>query len=124
MANEIRINLTATVKNGNFRDQFAPGQISINQASQGAVGGIVNVGTGGENLSLPDITTLGVVVGRNLDAANYVEFGFSTSTGSTGKLGLKILAGEAFCFRLKPGINWRAKANTAAVDVERHVYEN
>jgi len=123
MANEIKATVNVRMENGLSKDQFLPAAINITQSSIGYVSGIVSVGTAGENLAFPDISTLGVLVGRNLDGTNYVELGLSTSTGSTGKLGMKILAGEPFFFRLKPGINVRAKANTAAVDLERHLYE-
>ncbi len=123
MANEISVNLNLSYTNANLKSTFAPGSISITQAAQGLHAPVVTVGsTAEENLVTGDIGTLGYVVGRNLDATNYVTIG--PSTGGAMYPFLRVNAGEVFAFRLSQGITWRWKANAANVKVQLQLYEN
>ena len=122
MANEIQTTLNVAVVNGNFRQTFAPGTIQITQTAQGAHSPVVSVGTSEEDLSVGDISTLGVLCLRNLDSANYVQWG-PKSGGAMVAVG-RLKAGEVAYIRLEPGITLRWIANTAAVKVQVMLLEN
>lgn len=122
MANEIQTTLNVAVVNGNFRQTFAPGTIQITQTAQGAHSPVVSVGTSEEDLSVGDVGTLGVLCLRNLDSANYVQWG-PKSAGSMVAVG-RLKAGEVAYIRLEPGITLRWVANTAACKVQVMLLEN
>lgn len=122
MANEIKLNISLQCDNGNFKQQFNPGQIQISQAAQGFHGPVVTVGTTEEAVPTGDIGTFGMLTGRNLDTANYVTVG--PSTGGAMYPMQRIEAGETFVYRLEPGITLRWKANTSAVKVQMHLFED
>lgn len=91
----------------------------IDQAGVDHQAGTQSVGTTEESIGWSsDIGDEGYVFLRNLDATNYVQFGFST-----GVYGIRLRAGEFGIFRLEPGATLYAKANTAAVNVQYIVYE-
>lgn len=78
------------------------------------VKGTQTIGTTAEILGKGEITTPGWLIGKNLDATNYIEFekaSFSTTAGT-----VKVKPGEPFCFRVA-STNIYACANTAACDV-------
>lgn len=116
MANEITLNLSALIVNGNYRDTFdVNGQIVIDQANAGADGGIVEIATAETTISLTRLTTEGLLFMRNLDGTNFIEFG-PDSGGSMVAIG-KLKPGEIALFRLKPGVTLKAQADTAACDL-------
>lgn len=122
MANEIKMQLAVQVDNGEFSNAFNPGQKQISQAAQGFHGPIVTVGTTEEVMPTGDIGTLGLLVCKNLDAANYVTVG--VSTGGAMYPFQRIEAGESSAFRLEPGVILRWKANTGAVKVQQMLHED
>jgi hypothetical protein len=112
MSNEITLSVRFDVSNGNY----APGSINLSnlqftQATAGADERIQNIGTTEETLG-ETLTTTGWLFMRNLDAANYVEWGPATNT----YIG-RIEAGEFAVFRTVPAAVVYVKANTAACDV-------
>ena len=120
MADEITIRASLRVDNGNFYYTFDPGALTFDQATAGGGNpGSVDIGTVEETISLGDISTNGWCIARNLDAANYVEIGFST-----GVYGIRLEAGEVMLFRLNPGATIYAKANTATCKVAVAVIED
>lgn len=121
MANEIKISISATLTNGLLSDSFNTGQLSITQATLGAHTPVVTVGTSEEDLAVGDISTLGFLLIRNLDSANYVTYG-PKSSGSMVAFG-RIRAGEAAVIRLEPGITLTWQANTAPVKVLTKLWE-
>ena len=104
MANEITFSFNARLSNGSFLDQWNPAQLSITQAAAGACIATGTATTGGTAVTLP-VTTLGVAYIQNLDATN-----FCTVNGF-----LKLLPGEGFPMRLKPGITVTITADTASI---------
>lgn len=71
---------------------------------------IQSIGTSAEEaVAVSDIGTQGYVFAKNLDSTNYVEM------GTTGKLAVKLKAGEIAVFRTGGALY--AQANTAAVRV-------
>ena len=123
MADELKLNVQLSYANGFLSDTFYPGQVSITQAAIGEHAPVVIVGsTAEENLSVGDISVLGYVVGRNLDATNYVTIG--ASTGGVMKPLIRVKAGEVFAFRCEPGITWRWRAYGGNVKVQIKLFEN
>ena len=122
MADEIKLTVSMQATNAEFRSSFQPGTASIDQAAQGMFAPVVIVSTSEEDLTMVDITTEGVVVGKNLDTVNFVTVG--PSTGAALHAFMKVKAQETFAFRLSPGITWRWVADTAPVKVQLQVYED
>lgn len=122
MADELKLTLASRLTNGSFKDNFDPGQISIDQAAVGAHRPIVTVGTSEEVIDTGDVATLGWCIMQNLDATNYVDWG-PESGGAMVAIG-RLEPGEWAAFRLKPGIVLRGQANTAACKVDVRIYED
>lgn len=119
MANEITVQSSIRVANGNLSDQFDIGSKSYTQTAVGGpTPGYVTIGTTEEELALAELSTKGWCVMQNLDATNYVQWGFSA-----GVYGGRMRAGEtAGPFRLD-GTSLFLKANTAACKVLVKAYE-
>lgn len=65
-----------TAENGNFKERFNPGPLSVTQNNIGRGGYVQEIGTAGaEIINFGDITTEGYMFLRNTDATNYVEYG-------------------------------------------------
>lgn len=77
---------------------------------------IQSIGTSEEAVALSDMATQGYVYAENLDSTNYVEIGL------TGKLAIKLKAGEFALFRTGGALY--AQANTSAVRVRFIVIED
>lgn len=122
MANEITVTASINVAKGNFSRRIAPGALTFDQAAQGQAGGVLEIGTSEESITLTDLGTLGWAYFRNLDTSNYVTWG----PDSTGMVAVgRMEAGEtAGPFRLEPGITLKMQANTAACNVEVIVFED
>jgi hypothetical protein len=122
MANEISVttNLTATKGNLAFSRSITT-NATMNTARKGdVVQNIASGGTAGVALTIPaGVTTNGWVIGRNLDATNFIEVGIQQ--GGVFYPLVRANAGEPFLFRLAQGITPYARANTAAVDLEYNV---
>lgn len=122
MAGELKLTVSANITKGFYKDSFSPGQLSIDQTTQGAFCGVLSIGTSDEAVTFTDISTLGWLIMRNLDTSNYVEWG-PESGGAMVAVG-RMEAGEVAVFRLKPGITLRLQANTAACRVEFKCYND
>lgn len=117
MANELQLNVYASITNGNYKATFDANSQQITQTTLGGHAPVWIVGSGAEeDLAIGDVSTLGWLFMRNLDSANYVTYG-PKSGGSMVAFG-RIKAGEAIAIRLEPGITLRAQANTAPVKVQ------
>lgn len=77
-------------------------------------GGIQNVGTSAEAISVGEIASEGWACFKNLDATNFVEIGWD-ATGFQSAF--KLLAGQVAIVPLNPSRTWQAKADTAACDL-------
>jgi len=85
--------------------------------------GVVEIGSGGEeDITFTDITTEGWCWMKNLDPANFVQYGPKDGTAMVpfGKL----KAGEWCVFRMDPGITLRMIADTAPVNVQIKLFED
>lgn len=121
MANEITVNASLSVANGNLKFAFAPGVLRFSQAAAGGPSpGMVSVGTTEESVAFSELGTEGWFMMQNLDATNYVQWGFSTTV-----YGGRMEAGEtAGPFRLEPSATLYLKANTAACKVLIYALED
>ena len=122
MADEIRISFSLSVQNGNFRDSYNPGSLSIDQATIGRGGYVQSIGTSEEVVVFGDVVTAGLLVLRNLDEVNYITYG-PELTGAMVELG-KLNPGDVAFLRLKPAVVMRAKAHTLACKLEVRLYED
>lgn len=87
--------------------------LSITQAGTNSIGNVQNIGTTTEQLTFGDVTTIGYLFVKNLDATNYVEFDLNTPVAGTAFS--KLLPGEAFVIPTRQTTIY-GKANTAACD--------
>lgn len=116
MADEITITSTLTLRNGSNVFSWTPGAIQVDQtASGGPTPGYVTIGTSEESIAFGELSTQGYLIIHNLDATNYVRWGFAT-----GVYGGRLNAGEYAILRLNPGSTLYLIANTAACKC--HVY--
>lgn len=122
MADEIQVTVGMKIANGKFKLTLPAETVSITQAAIGTWEAVVSVGTSEEDMAPVDITTLGVLWLKNLDATNYVQYG-PKSAGVMVAIG-RIKPGEIHTLRLEPGITIRWIANTAAVKVQAKLLEN
>lgn len=120
MANELRITLGISYANGGMTDSVPTATLPISQSSLEFQGEVISVGTSEQDLDTSNITTLGFLFLKNLDATNYVQWG-PKDGGSMVALG-RIQPGECALVRLDPGITLRWAANSAAVKVLAKLY--
>lgn len=122
MADEITINASMRLTNGNFKNVWTPGTLTVDQATaRGGNPGCVNIGTSEEAISFGDLTTPAWIFIQNLDATNYVTWG-PTSGGAMVAVG-KLLPGEFALYRMAASVTLRMQANTAACNVEIRCYD-
>lgn len=120
MANEITITGSMRVSNGNQSFQFTPPALAVTQnAVGGPTPGYWVVSTSEESNAFTELTTEGWLMMQNMDATNYVEWGFST-----GVYGGRLKAGEFALFRCNPALTLYMKANTAACKVVVYCLED
>jgi hypothetical protein len=113
MANEIVISLAVTVTNGYFKDQFAPGQVLVDQAAVGMGGSVQLIGTSEEVVDFGDVVTPGYMTLRNLDSYDYIEYGPSTGGTSGTMVPFGVLRpGEVALIRLAADVVMMAQAIT------------
>lgn len=115
MADEISITARFGITNGNYDPgTWSVSNLQIDQTSQGAADGVQEIGTSEETLSTGDLSTRGVLMMRNLDDTNYVQWGFAT-----GDYGGRMRAGEtAGPFRTESAQDIYLIADTAACNVQ------
>ncbi len=82
---------------------------------------VVIVGTSEEDLLVGDVTTVGWLYLKNLDAANYVQWG-PKSAGSMVAIG-RLKAGCSAWIQMEPGVTLRWIANTAPVKVQVKLWD-
>lgn len=123
MANEMQSSCSLRVTNGHLKSNLNSGTVNITQAvAKGPTPGTVNVGTSEEVISFAELTTLGVIQIINLDTTNFVQFGPESAGAMVAAIRLK--PGEPNQFRLEPGVTYRAKADTAACNVQFMAFNN
>lgn len=114
MANEINAACSLTASKGGVT-VTASGTKTADMAGDQMITNIQAVGTSSEQVVLGDITTLGYLEIKNLDATNYVEIASDTAFGASDILS-KLLPGD-FMLVKSPTATLYAKANTAACNI-------
>ena len=115
MADEIRVSFAMSVQNGNLAETFS-GSGSFDQSSAVSVGGVVEVGTATETISLGNVSTAGFAAFRSLSTATagtaYVAIGHydGTNLQEFAQLQNNDVIGPV---RLAPGITLGMAAYTA-----------
>ena len=126
MADEITWTCSLTLANGDLDSLTIPVRtLRITQATAvpTRVGGNQTIGFAAhEALTLTDLTTLGVAFFRNRDAEHFVQIG--VDVGGTFYPLVRLNPGEGWAFRLAQGITPYAKADTAAVVLQREILDN
>jgi hypothetical protein len=116
MADEIKLTINSRVVNGDFKDRWDMGQLSLDQAAQGALSGVIDVGTTAEDLDVGDVATPGILILRNLDDTNYVEIGKDVSASFEAIAKLK--PGYPAVLPIASGVTLQLRANSAACNVQ------
>ncbi len=79
MADEIAVSVSVSVANGGYRERFAANGVSVDQAVQAGVGGVVTIGTSVQTLSILPVTAAGYAAFRNLNTqtsgTHYITIG-------------------------------------------------
>lgn len=112
------------VKNGNADESFAVSGAQFDQATQGSVGGIVQVGTAVETIALGDVATAGYAAFRNLSTATsgtaYIAIGSYDGTNLHELVSLR--RGQPALVPLKSSVVVAAKAYGQAVPLRYVIF--
>ena len=112
MSAEISLSVSASgTKNGSTISGGSK-SYSVDMSGDPMISNIQAVGTSAETIQLGDITSLGFIHLRNMDATNYVEVAVDNFTNKIAKL----KAGECALFRATVNTLY-IRANTAACNV-------
>lgn len=126
MASEIKITTSINYAKGDLDSLYLPPRnqsITQNTAAPTRVGGNQTIGFAAhEAIVLTDLTTNGWAYFRNRDAANFVQIGVDVA--ATFYPLVRLNAGEGCLFRLSQGITPYAKADTAAVILQREILDD
>lgn len=120
MANEIQLQINATLSNGLLSDSVQK-TAQITQSTKDKFDHVFSVTTSEGALTLT-VGTLGYAFITNLDSTNYVKYG-PDSGGSMVVLG-KLKATEMAAIRLYPGITLRMQADTATCLVRVQIWND
>jgi len=125
MSDEIKLNINAVVENDNFKWDFRPGQLKVDQSTARRGGHAQTIGIAADEvLDIGDVSTEGYCFLRNLDDTNYITWGPQNGTTSDMEPCGKLKAGEIAVFRIEPGTVLMAMSDTAAVDLDVTVLED
>ena len=114
MANEIQISASLNIsKNG--ATFTGTGTINVTQSGNPSIANLQAVGTTTEALSIGDITAVGYVFLKNIDATNFVQVGLATPVTDADAM-ITLLPGEFALFPTRLETIY-AKANTASCNV-------
>jgi len=126
VADAIKVRVSLTLANGDLDSLTIPTHnmsLTQNTAVPTRVGGNQTIGFAAhEALVLTDLTTNGVAMFRNRDAANFVQIGVDVA--ATFYPLVRINAGESWPFRLSQGITPYAQADTGAVVLQRDILDD
>jgi hypothetical protein len=125
MANEITVSLRLQNANGAL-DSYNSGtrtfSVTQNTAAPNRVGGTQAIGTTEEAITVGDLTTEGYALFWNRDATNYVTIGVKPA--ATYYPCARLKAGETCLLRLEPSVTFYAKADTAAVILQKEILDD
>lgn len=136
MSNEIKIQASLTVDNGNFKlPKLGASLFKFDQNTPGGGNpGTIQVGLTEETVDLSEVSTPGWIWMKNLDADNSVLWGPKRSTWGSGSSGSeddgymevcgKMEPGEPVLFRVAPGVDLMLRALVASCRVQVIVIED
>lgn len=123
MADEITVEATLTIDNGNLQRADPDDPLVITQAvAKGPVPGMVTVTTTAAAISLTGLTTYGLVKVKNMSSTNYVSYGVYVS--SVFYPLIRIKPGEYYVWRMEPGVAPYMQANLDSCDVQIEAYND
>lgn len=122
MSGTIKVTTGVTHTNGSLSVPVASETKEITQNGQIVFQDTPTIATSATTITTGSISTLGIMVIKNLDPANFMKIGLDV--GGTPAYFGKVKAGERYPFRLVPGITIKAIADTAAVKVQVTIYED
>lgn len=114
MANEITLSASLSIVKSGVSIAGTVSGLAVTQAGDQSIGNVQNIGTSSEALTIGDVTTIGYLFLKNLDATNYVEFDLNNPVSTTAFC--KLLPGEGALIPTRQTTIY-GKANTAAVNV-------
>lgn len=124
MANEISLAVSLRVKNGNADESFAVSGAQFDQATQGSVGGIVQIGTATETLAIGDVSSAGYAAFRNLSTATagtaYIAIGSYDGTNIQELVALR--RGQPALLPLRANVTVAAKAYGTALPLRYVIF--
>lgn len=119
MASEISAAVSLNASKGGAT-VTASGTKTADMAGDQMITNVQAVGTSAEALVVGDVSTIGYVLIKNLDATNYVEIGLDSGV-STQVFG-KLLAGDIMLLKASTATMY-VKANTASCNIAVTVVE-
>ena len=128
MANEITVNLTASLQNpststtGGLRNTFAPGSIRQNQSTAGLFTATVSTSTSEAAFPSSGLGTNGLMVLQNLDNTNDIDWG-PVSGGAMVTAGTLKAGGPPQMIYCKSTATFRHKAAAGAPRLMIQIYE-
>lgn len=115
MANEITLSGGLQVVKSGVSQSLQLSGLSITQAGTNSISNVQNIGTSSEQITLGDVTTIGYIAFKNLDATNFVSIGtINPCVAGTAQITLKPGEEAVLPTRLA---TWYSIADTAACDV-------
>ena len=124
MANEITTNISVALRNGLRRFDFKPDKIQTTQTGTGVFDTERSIATSETTVALTGLTTPKLAIIWNLDATNYVQLAFATTSFGEGCKLYPTGTGLPNILTLEPGLTTLyLKANTAACKVRIIVLE-
>jgi hypothetical protein len=115
MANEIQLSASLSCTKSGATVTGTSSNV-ITQAGTPSIANVQIVGTTTEALLIGDITNIGYVYLKNLDATNFVQVGLNTPVADADSF-ITLLAGECAVFPTRLEVIY-AKANTAPCNVQ------
>ena len=113
MANEINCSVTLSANKSGV-SVSSSGSKSADMSGDQAITNVQVIGTSAEAIVLGDVSTIGYVLFKNLDATNYVEI--ALDSGVSTQVFAKLLAGDMTLIKAKTATMY-ALANTANVNL-------
>ena len=118
MANEVTVSASLKfVKNGITRLRES-GSLQFDVAGTNSLEHVQSIPTAGAAITLGGITVGGYCFMKNLDATNFIEVAFSTTTSDASEHVIKLIPGDIALFRIHPEMTAPfAQSDTASCDL-------
>ncbi len=122
MANELKVNFSATLDHGvgGLKDTIPYETIQVTPSAQGFFGKVVDITTSDAAITISGVTTYGYMYVKNLDPTNY----FDIEAAGAMVAFARIKPGSVGMIPMKPGITLRAQANGGTCKAAIKIYES